>query len=157
MRKVRPEKKASRADQAMLDALIDEITTDANGDDEQLWAFQQAFEDAVAVPCAATITGAPVEVLKFDYDGNARRGLTVQCRGADGRKHVVAASDVIIPLEDQAGRYMAAYRKWMRVETRRSGGTAGALGQAEGGALPRAGKRRHRDAPRHATVGRCAR
>jgi tetratricopeptide (TPR) repeat protein len=101
---------------AYLDGLIEEITTDANGEDEQLWAFRQAFEDDVAVPCAATVAGAPVEVLEFDYDGNARRGLTVQCRGADGRKHVVAASDVIIRLEEQAGRYLAAYRKWMGVE-----------------------------------------
>ena len=30
---------------AYLDGLIDEITTDANGEDEQLWAFRQAFED----------------------------------------------------------------------------------------------------------------
>ena len=34
-----------------LDELIDEITTDANGEAEQLWAFRQAFEDNV--PCPA--------------------------------------------------------------------------------------------------------
>ncbi len=101
---------------ACLDGIIEEITADAHGEDEQLWAFRQSFEDDVAVPCAASVAGAPVEVLEFDYDGNARRGLTVQCRGADGRKHVVAASDVIILLEEQAGRYLAAYRKWMGVE-----------------------------------------
>ena len=28
-----------------LDELIDEITTDANGEAEQLWAFRQALED----------------------------------------------------------------------------------------------------------------
>ena len=33
-----------------LDDLIDEITTDANGEAEQLWAFRQAFEDEVEVP-----------------------------------------------------------------------------------------------------------
>jgi hypothetical protein len=101
---------------AYLNELIEEITTDANGEDEQLWAFRQAFEEDVAVPCAAVVAGAPIEVLKFHYDGNERRGLTAQCRGADGRKHVVAASDVIIPLEEQAGRYLAAYRKWTGIE-----------------------------------------
>jgi len=100
---------------AYLDELIDEITTDANGADEQLWAFRQAFESDVAVPCDATLIGEPVQVLKFDYDGNARRGLTAVCRSANGRKHVVAASEVVIPLKEQAGRYLAAYRKWMGI------------------------------------------
>ena len=33
-----------------LEELIDEILTDANGEDEQLWAFRQAFEDKVVCP-----------------------------------------------------------------------------------------------------------
>ena len=108
--------KKHAVERAELDGLIEKITTDANDEGEQLWAFRQAFEDNAAVPCAATVAGAPVEVLQFDYDGNHRRGLTAQCRGADGRKHVVAASELIIPLETQAGQLLAAYRKWMGVE-----------------------------------------
>lgn len=34
-----------------LDRLLEEITLDAYGDDEQLWAFRQAFADSIAVPC----------------------------------------------------------------------------------------------------------
>jgi hypothetical protein len=30
-----------------LEKMIEEITIDAYGDDEQLWAFRQAFEDNV--------------------------------------------------------------------------------------------------------------
>ena len=100
-------------DPADLDDLIEEITVDANGEDEQLWAFRQAFEDDFGVPCDATVIGEPVQVVKFDYDGNNRRGLTATCRRADGTKHVVAASDVAIPLSVQGGRHLAAYRKWM--------------------------------------------
>mgnify|MGYP003561695381 CR=1 FL=1 len=33
-----------------LDSLVAEITVDAYGDDEQLWAFRQAFEDDVTLP-----------------------------------------------------------------------------------------------------------
>ena len=33
-----------------LDRLIDEIIVNAYGDDEQLWAFRQAFEDNVILP-----------------------------------------------------------------------------------------------------------
>ena len=35
---------------AALDELIEEITTDANSDDERFWVFRQAFEDAVTLP-----------------------------------------------------------------------------------------------------------
>ena len=51
--------------------------------------------------------------MKFDYDGNNRRGLTAMCRRADGTNYVVAASDMVSPLSASGGRYLAAYRKWM--------------------------------------------
>jgi len=35
---------------ASLDKLIEEITVDADGDDQQLWSFRQAFEDDVPLP-----------------------------------------------------------------------------------------------------------
>ena len=98
---------------AWLDELVEEITVDANGNDEQLWAFRQAFDDNIDVPCDGTVVGEPVKVMKFDYDGNDRRGLTAICRRADGAKHAVAACDVVIPLSTPSGRYLAAYRKWM--------------------------------------------
>jgi hypothetical protein len=46
-------KKRNQADldAADLDELIEEITVDANGEDEQFWAFRQAIEDGIAVPC----------------------------------------------------------------------------------------------------------
>ena len=42
-------------------ALLDEILTDAYGDDEQLWAIRQAFEDVVEVPTDTFVIGEPVE------------------------------------------------------------------------------------------------
>lgn len=122
------------AETQYLDELIDAITANANGGDEQLWAFRQAFEDNVTVPCAAMLAGVPVEVLKFDYDGNARRGLIAQCRGADGLKHAVAAFDVVIPLAQQAGRYLVAYRRWMGIDPFPHGTRGGALAQISGAA-----------------------
>ena len=106
-------KKRRASDETDLEQLIDDITTNANGDDEQLWAFRQALEDGVAMPCEATVIGEPVQVLKFDYDGNMRRGLTATCRLAEGPKHVVAATEVVIRPSTQCERYLAAYRKWM--------------------------------------------
>jgi hypothetical protein len=44
----------------VVDRLIDEITVDANGEDEQLWAFRQAFDDGIRVPCDAFVVGQGV-------------------------------------------------------------------------------------------------
>ena len=103
-------------DLADLSKLIEEITVDASGDGEVLEAFRQAFEDDVTVPCDGFVIGEPVSVVGFDYDGNARRGLTARCRRGDGSEHVVAASDVVISPRSSAARYLAAYRKWLGLE-----------------------------------------
>ncbi len=63
-----------------LGRLIEEIVTDAYGDDEQLWAFHSALEDGIELPCDAFVIGEPVSVVEFDYDGNLRRGLVARRR-----------------------------------------------------------------------------
>jgi hypothetical protein len=99
-----------------LDRLIEEITVDAYGDDEKLWAFRQAFENDVAVPCDGFVIGEPVSIVAFDYDGNERRGLTARCRREDGSMYVLAASDVVLSGRSRDVRYVAAYRKWLGLE-----------------------------------------
>ncbi len=106
-------KKAARFRKVELDALIEEITVDADGDAEQIWALREAFEDNIALPGQGFVMGAPVSVIAFDFDGNERRGLTAKCRGADGRKHTVSAADVSMAPGSSGARYVAAYRKWM--------------------------------------------
>ena len=101
---------------ARTEALLDEILTDAYGDDEQLWALRQAFEDNVELPADAFVIGEPVEVLEVDYDGNTRRGLTARCRRQDGCEHVVAASEVVFAAASDGARHVAAYRKWLGLE-----------------------------------------
>ena len=113
MRHTNPALKLRPGNAAALNELIAQITVDAHGEDEQLWAFRQAFEDDVAVPRDAFVIGEPVLVVRFDYDGNERRGLTAICRRPDGREYVVAVSDVVFPQGTEGGRYVAAYRKWM--------------------------------------------
>ena len=98
-----------------LDDMIAEITVDAYGDDEQLWAFRQAFEDDVALPADGFVIGEPVSVIEVDYDGNERRGLTARCRREDGSEYGVAASDVVLPQASVGARYIAAYRRWLNL------------------------------------------
>src|SRR5687767_12165828 len=109
-------KKQRNDDNADLDELIEEITVDAYGDDEQLWAFRQVIEDEVELPTDGFIIDEPVKIIKIDYDGNERRGLTATCRREDGSKHVVAAADIRFPRNSSMGRYLAAYRKWLGLE-----------------------------------------
>ena len=49
-----------------LRQLIDEITVDAYGVDEQLSAFLQVFRDEVAVPVRGVVMDIAVEVTGFD-------------------------------------------------------------------------------------------
>jgi hypothetical protein len=96
--------------------LLDEILTDAYGDDEQLWALRQSFEDAVTLPADALVIGEPVEVLDIDYNGNSRLGLTARCRRQDGGEHMVAVFEVVFPGGSGGARHVAAYRKWLGLD-----------------------------------------
>jgi tetratricopeptide (TPR) repeat protein len=99
-----------------LDDLIEEITVDAHGDDEQLSAISEAFDDQGELPCDAHVIGEPVSLVQVDYDGNERRGLTARCCREDGSSHVVALCDVVLPHRAPAARLVAAYRRWMGLE-----------------------------------------
>lgn len=95
-----------------LDRLIEAITSDAGGDDEQLRAFHAAFEGGIELPIDAFVIGEPVSVVEFGYDGNQRRGLVARCRRQDGSRHRVSALDVVLAERSSGGPLIAAYRKW---------------------------------------------
>lgn len=103
-------------DTAVLDEMIGEITVDAYGDHEILQAFRQAIEDEVRFPCDGSVVGETVSVLRIDYDGNERRGLTATCRGKDGSSHAVSAADIVFPKQSNGYRYIACYRKWLGLD-----------------------------------------
>jgi len=99
-----------------LDEMIAEITVDAYGEDEQLCAFRQAFEDNVALPADGFVIGEPVSVKVVEYDGNERRGLTATCRREDGSEYVVSLSDVVLSQASTGARHIAAYRRWLNLD-----------------------------------------
>jgi hypothetical protein len=99
-----------------LNDLVEEIIVDAYGDDEQLWAFRQAFEDEVVLPADAFVVGESVMVLSIDYDGNERRGLIAKCRREDRSEYLIAACDLVFPEGSTATHYVAAYRTWLGIE-----------------------------------------
>ena len=109
-------KRSDSTTESDLDSLIEEITTDAYGEDEQIWAFHCAFEDGFELPCDAFVIGEPVSVVEFDYDGNQRRGLVARCRKEDGSEHTVSVSEVMLAEHSIGGHLIAAYRQWLGVD-----------------------------------------
>jgi hypothetical protein len=99
-----------------LDEMIEEITVDAYGEDEKLWAFLQTIEDSLEPPADGFVIGVPVSVIAVDYDGNERRGLTARCRREDGSEHVVALCEVVFPPDSVEAKYIAAYHRWLGLD-----------------------------------------
>ena len=129
-------------DRALVDELVRQITADAHSDEEKLQAFRQALEDRAGAPCDGFVIGEPISAIAFEYDGNERRGLTARCRRLDGTEHVVAACDVEFFPHTEGGRLVAAYRRWLGLESFASASSVGAR-------LPR----RHKVAPSDVDVG----
>jgi tetratricopeptide (TPR) repeat protein len=95
-----------------LDDLIDEILVDAYGESEQLTAFEQAFEESARFPFPASIVGVSVDVVRIEFDGDERHGLTAHCR-REGEKHRISLADLVPgPVTLETSRLLAAYRKW---------------------------------------------
>ena len=115
MAKRRTRAKANNDPVHDIDAVLDAVLTDAYGDDEQLWALHQTFDDHVPLPADAFVIGEPIEVIQIEYDGNERRGLTARCRCEDGSEHMTALADVAFPQGSNGSTYVAAYRKWIGV------------------------------------------
>ncbi len=60
---------------AELDALIEELTVDAYGDEEQLSSFLGGAEEALVRGEHATIAGTPVEVTCVDCGPRRTHGV----------------------------------------------------------------------------------
>jgi hypothetical protein len=64
---------------ADLDALIEELTIDAYGDEEQLTGLLTGAEDALRSRELATIVGVSVQVVAVAEGPDVRRGLIAVC------------------------------------------------------------------------------
>jgi hypothetical protein len=93
-----------------LDELITEITIDCHDEDEQLQAFENAFEEDARFPCPGTVVGEDVEILSAATNTN-RRELIATCR-RNGRSYQVALLDADLNADPTTSRLLAAYRRW---------------------------------------------
>jgi hypothetical protein len=93
-----------------LDDLITEITIDCHDEDEQLQAFENAFDEDAHFPCPGTIVGEHIEILSTATNTN-RRELIATCR-RNGSTYQVALLDVGLNADPATSRLLAAYRRW---------------------------------------------
>jgi hypothetical protein len=96
---------------AELDALIEELTVDAYGDEEQLSGFLVGAEEALVRGEHAMIAGTPVEVTSVDCGPDARTGLTARVL-REGERFEVALADLRFAPDSELGVVVAAYRRW---------------------------------------------
>lgn len=100
-----------------LSELVEAITVDAYGADEQLTAFYTVFDEEVSLPCVAKILDVDVEVLAFDLEGDERRGVVARCRQRGGTMGVVSLVDVRFESGTVQAWLHAAFRSWLGLET----------------------------------------
>ena len=62
-----------------LDSIIADITVDCYNDDEQLTAFEAAFDNDATLPCPGRAIGEEVSVISIGM-ANGRRELMATCR-----------------------------------------------------------------------------
>jgi uncharacterized protein YigA (DUF484 family) len=95
-----------------LDALIEELTIDAYGDEEQLTGFLTGAEDALIVGEIATVAGVEIRIVAVDCGPDVRRGLIAVCE-RDRRRFELSLADVAFGEVSELGRIVAAYRRWL--------------------------------------------
>jgi hypothetical protein len=92
-----------------LDALVEEATVDAYGDDEQLGGFAVMIEDNLEVPFKATVLGVTVTVQKVTQ---TESGIVAVCV-REGRHQEISVLDLPLPEPPPKGaQWIAAYQRW---------------------------------------------
>jgi hypothetical protein len=97
---------------AALEALIEEATVDAYGEDEQLTGFFTMIEESLAVPFSTTVLGVDVSVVGVDL---AEDGCVVaRCVRGPVRRDI-GILDLPLPEPAPEGsQWIEAYRYWAR-------------------------------------------
>lgn len=94
---------------ATLEAMIEEATVDAYGDDEQLTGLFTMIEEHLAVPFTTTVLGVEVTVRKIDLTADSI--VAVCARGRHRQRIDLLDLPLPVPPPDGAA-WIDAYRHW---------------------------------------------
>ncbi|MET8253417.1 hypothetical protein [Micromonospora sp. NPDC005197] len=94
---------------AALEAMIEEATVDAYGDDEQLTGLFTMIEEHLVVPFTTTVLGVEVTVLKVDLIADSIVAVCTRVR----HRQRIGLLDLPLPTPAPDGRaWIDAYRQW---------------------------------------------
>ncbi|MFG3214805.1 hypothetical protein [Streptomyces tendae] len=97
---------------AALEALIEEATVDAYGEDEQLTGLFTMIEENLAVPFPTTVLGVEVSVVGVDLAEGGR--MVARCARGPVRQDI-GILDLPLPEPAPEGsQWIEAYRYWAR-------------------------------------------
>jgi len=106
----RPACRRPSLSKARLDALVEEATTDAYNEGEQIVGFLTLIDDNLATPFETNVLGVDVTVERVDLTEGGE--IAAICRRA-GKTLKVPILDLPLPLPPPAGaEWIAAYRYW---------------------------------------------
>jgi hypothetical protein len=91
-----------------LNALVEEATVDAYGDDEQLGGFAGMIENDLEVPFETTVLGVTVTVQKVIQ---TESGIVADCVH-DAYHQAISVLDLPLPEPPKGAQWIAAYRHW---------------------------------------------
>ncbi|MER6093310.1 calcium-binding protein [Streptomyces bluensis] len=97
---------------AALEALTEEATVDAYGQDEQLTGFFTMIEESLAMPFTTTVLGAEVSVVGVDLAEDGR--VVARCARGPVRQDI-GILDLPLPEPAPEGsQWIEAYSYWAR-------------------------------------------
>ena len=99
-------------DHATLDELIEELTVDAYGDEEEFSGFLVGAEDAFVKGETAQVVGVPVRIVGVTAGPDVRSGLIVRCE-CEGKRFEIALLDLVFEPGSELGMVAAAYCRWL--------------------------------------------
>ncbi|MDX3097580.1 hypothetical protein PV703_28640 [Streptomyces sp. ME01-24h] len=99
-------------DRAALEALIEEATVDAYGEEEQLTGFFTMIEASLAVPFTTTVLGVEVNAVGVDLTDDGH--VVARCARGSVRQDI-GILDLPLPEPAPEGsQWIEAYRYWAR-------------------------------------------
>lgn len=98
---------------AALEALTEEATVDAYGEDEQLTGFFTMIEESLAVPFTTTVLGVEVSVVGVDLVEDGR--VVARCARGPVRQDIgILDLPLPEPAPPEGWQWIEAYRSWAR-------------------------------------------